>query len=123
MRTWSLEMALVAVVMAAVAWMSGTGSAWVGSLAVVLSFGHAQVADRMREKEQARPVPDVHCWRWSDRYFIGKEVTWAAYFMATKSWPALAGVAVFLAYPFWRRFHRLARSRSTPKVREDMGED
>lgn len=104
--TWQAEMAFVSVVMGGVAWANGGWRAWIGALAVVLSFGHAQVADRMREKEAAKLLPDVACWRWSDRYFVGKEAAWAVYFVATRTWPALAGVAVFLAYPLWRRWWR-----------------
>lgn len=107
--TWRAEMAFVAVVIGGVSWASGGWRSWIVAVAVVLSFGHAQVADRMREKEAARAMPDVECWRWSERYFVGKEAAWALYFFASRSWPALAGVAVFLAYPAWRRVWR-ARS-------------
>ena len=44
--------------------------------------------------------------RWAGRYFLGKELLWCVYFIAHGSWSALAGVGLFLAYPFWRRLWR-----------------
>lgn len=107
MKTWKVEMFFVAVVLAAV--VLATGGAFterLGALAVLLAFGHAQVADRMAEKQAAMAKPDVHCWRWSLRYFVGKELLWLAYFIAHRSWSALVGVGVFLLYPLWRKWWR-----------------
>lgn len=106
-RTWMVEAAVVATVMAAVAALTGgTAVQWLSAAAVLFSFMHAQVAERMAEHQARAVKPDVECWRWSRRYFLGKELAWCAVFTLTKAWPALAGVAVFLAYPAWRRLHR-----------------
>jgi hypothetical protein len=105
--TWTLELLAVALVLGPV-W-SATGSAWlelVGAVAVLLTFAHAQVADRMTEREARRSRPEVHCWRWSRRYFVAKEVLWFAYFAIHGSWSALVGVVVFLLYPLWRTWYR-----------------
>jgi hypothetical protein len=101
------EAFVVAVVLAAVAAVTGGGLLqWLSALAVLLSFMHAQVADRMTELQAAAVRPDVPCWRWSRRYFLGKELAWCAVFAMSRAWPALAGVALFLLYPFWRRAWR-----------------
>ena len=114
MRTWMHEAALVAAVLATVA--SGTGGSlvqWLSALAVLLTFMHAQVTDRMAEKQALAARPDVECWRWAGRYFLAKEVVWCAVFAISGAWPALAGVGLFLAYPVWRRFHRGRRAVRT----------
>lgn len=107
MKTWHIELAVVATTLLIVAFASG-GSVVevVGALAVTLSFAHGQVADRLAEREAARAVAGVHCYRWATRYFVGKEALWCLYFVAHHSWTALAGVALFLVYPVWRRFWR-----------------
>lgn len=107
MRTWKLESAFVATILLTV-WAC-TGFKFVeliGVAAVLFSFMHAQVSDRMAEKEALRTVPDVECHRWSVRYLITKELCWLGYFACTKSWSALVGVGVFLAYPVWRSWYR-----------------
>lgn len=106
LRTWHAEIAVVASVLAAIAVWRGSWVEWICAAAVVASFGHAQVAERMREREAARAVPDVHCWRWLWGYFVAKEVLWVAFFTATGAYAALGGCAVFLAYPAWRKWWR-----------------
>lgn len=115
-RTWHLELAVVGVVLAAVALLTGGPIELVGAGAVTLSFAHAQVADRLAEAERERrayvrfaDADDAHavsCHRWATRYLISKESLWLAYFAAHRSWSALAGVGLFLAYPAWRRWWR-----------------
>jgi len=115
MKTWQGEMLAVAVVLSTVVVITHGG--WlelVGAGAVLLSFAHAQVADRLAEAEhdrQAMSPPgvvrdSVECHRWATRYLVGKESLWLLYFVVHRSWSALAGVGLFLAYPAWRRFWR-----------------
>lgn len=106
MKTWHLELAVIASVLGTVAALSGGPVEWIGAGAVVLSFAHAQVADRLAEREAAREVATVDCHRWATRYLVGKEVLWCAFFVLHHAWSALAGVALFLAYPAWRRWWR-----------------
>lgn len=58
----------------------------------------------MAERQSARETTDVACFRWSIRYLVGKEVLWAVYFVGHRSWSALAGVGLFLAYTPWHRW-------------------
>lgn len=106
MRTWHAEIAVVAVLAAVAILTGGGGLELVGAAAVTLSFAHAQVADRLAEREAARERPSVECHRWAGRYLLGKEALWCGYFVAHRSWSALAGVALFLAYSPWRRWWR-----------------
>ena len=52
-RTWHIEMTFVAIVLLALGLLAGGGAVeLVGAAAVVLTFGHAQVADRLAENER-----------------------------------------------------------------------
>lgn len=103
LRTWVAELLVVASVLAAVvAFRHAAIVEWIGSAAVLASFAHGQVSDRLAEREGLRERPDVDCWKWSRRYFVMKESLWAAFFFATGAWSALVGVGVFLLYPAWR---------------------
>lgn len=107
MKAWRFELLIVAHVLV-VTW-AFTGAQWlelVGAAAVLLALAHAQIADRMAEREAQKRDPDVPCWRWSRRYFMGKELLWLAYFVGHRSWSALVGVGVFLLYPLWRAWYR-----------------
>jgi hypothetical protein len=107
MRTYQVERAAVACVLSGVAFYSGgSWTEWLGALAVLAGFSHAQVADRLAEREAARDVPAVECHAKAARYWVAKEVLWFAYFVAHRSWAALAGCVLFIAYPFWRRLWR-----------------
>lgn len=116
MRTWQAEMLGVGVALVVVAIASGGGALeLVGAGAVLLSFGHAQVADRLAENERERQSyvgmadlqqHSVSCHRWATRYLVSKESLWLVYFVMHQSWSALAGVGLFLVYSPWRRFWR-----------------
>lgn len=109
MKTWHIELSAVALILGAVAALSGGPVEWIGAAAVTLSFAHAQVADRLAEREAARKVAAVDCHRWATRYLVGKEVLWCAFFVLHHAWSALAGVGLFLAYTPWRRWWRARR--------------
>lgn len=106
-RTWQLESAVALAVLSVVAIACGNRPIeWIGVGAVWFSFMYGQVSDRMAEKQAAAVAPDVPCWRKARAYFIGKELLWAAYFVAHHSYSALVGCALFLAYPAWRAWYR-----------------
>ena len=117
MRTYQAELLFVVVVLTlTVIFTHGGWLEALGAAAVVAGFAHAQVSDRLAEWAQMTDRQfsgggngtKVHaaCWRWSLRYFVTKETLWLAYFVAHRSWSALAGVGVFLAYPVWRKWYR-----------------
>lgn len=109
-RTWHLEAFMVAVVLAFVAVATGNHwREWVCAAGVLGSFMHAQVSDRLAEREASRAVPAVDCHRMARVYFIACEIAWFAYFASGRCWSALVGCALFLAYPAWRRWWRTHR--------------
>ena len=106
-RTWHLEMVVVGLVLTTVVLLTGGGLVeWVGSLAVLLAFGHTQIADRLAEREATRTVVMVECHHRLVWYLVSKEALWALYFVLRRSWAALVGVGVFLLYPVWRKLWR-----------------
>lgn len=111
MKTWHAERAVVAAVLLGVALVGGHWQDFVGSAAVLLSFAHAQIADRLRERSETSSDP-VHCSHLLDRYWVAKEALWALYFVSSQAWPALAGCVLFLAYPAWRRMWRRVHPRA-----------
>lgn len=106
-RTWHAEYAVVATILVAVNLATGRGGVeWLAAAAVMLSFGHATIVDRMAERQATMPRPDVECYYKAARYFMAKELLWVAYFLASRSYAALVGCGIFLAYPIWRRWYR-----------------
>jgi hypothetical protein len=105
-RTWHLELAFAAFVLACVAAATGGWLQWIAAAAVLGTFAHMQVGDRLQEREAAREQPTVECHALLARYLVAKEALWVAFFALSGSWTALAGVPLFLLYPFWRRWWR-----------------
>lgn len=112
-KTWHFEATLVAAVLLAVAIIGGGGVEFVGAGAVLGAFMHCQIADRLHE--QQRITPSVECRHWMWRYWVAKECLFIAYFVAHRSYSAVAGAALFALYPLWRRWWR-ARHPMTTKL-------
>lgn len=131
MKTWQFELMVVAIILLFVTILSRGGTVeLLGAGAVLLSFAHAQVADRLAEREATRSSfardyvrsqtsgdvaarwahndeqHGVHCYAWARRYLVAKECLWVAYFVIHGSWSALAGCGMFILYPFWRAWWR-----------------
>ena len=105
-KTWQIELAVVAATLSTVAVLCGGRVELLGALAVTLSFAHVQVADRLAEREAAMSDTSESCYRWAVRYLVSKELAWVAYFVLLHAWSALAGAGIFIAYPLWRRWWR-----------------
>lgn len=59
-RTWHVEALVVGSALSSVALLSGKGGVeWVGATAVLLTFMHAQIADRLAEAEGHRSRPEL----------------------------------------------------------------
>lgn len=108
MKTWHFENAAAILVLSAAAVGSGADrwQSWVSAAAVFCAFCHASISERMRERQAAAAVPTVECHAKLGWFFAAKEVLFAVTFVAAGLWPLLAGSALFLAYPVWRRAWR-----------------
>lgn len=110
-HTYQYEAAIALVVLGLSWWAFGHSlNELVGSVAVFLTFKHAQVTDRLSAAEEDRPVPAVECFRLERRYFLGKEMVWATYFLVVESWSPLVGVTLLSGYRVWRRWRHRHRS-------------
>lgn len=110
MKTWQKEALVVGVILFGTALLSRAPAIeYIGSLAVLFTFMHAQVGFRFSEAAQNQVSEPVSCHKLSTRYFLAKEVLWFSYFAMLGAWSALIGVLVFLLYPFWRKHYRLRR--------------
>jgi len=106
-KTWHFESAIVASLLLAVWWTTGhTAAELLGSAAVFCGFCCASITDRLTEQEAVRVKPAVSCYRLFWYFFVGKEAFWAVYFTWKGAWSALVGVAIFMAYPLWRKVWR-----------------
>lgn len=109
-RTWHGELAVATVLLlGTLAITGGKPIEWLGSAAVLSGFCHAQIAERLREREALRAQPGVSCYTFLDRYFLLREALWTLYFVALGAWSALVGCFIFAVYPLWRRFWRKRR--------------
>lgn len=108
MKTWKIEMLVVGAILVVVNYFTHKlfTIESLAAIAVLLSFAHAQIADRMAEQESLREKPSVNCYKKLWYYFISKEIFWCLYFLLNESYAALVGVAIFIAYPIWRDIYR-----------------
>lgn len=109
MKTWISELLFVITILTCVLAYNGiNGPEIFGTLAVITTFCYVQVATRLdesiRNKQDHDSGHEVHCRAWLTRYLLLKEILWCAYFSLLGAWSALFGVAIFIAYPFWRKY-------------------
>ena len=110
-QTYVIEYVFVAAILIAVALVTRKGwIEWIGIVAVFLTFGHASIAERLREREELRQIKkspvEVHCYYKLPYYFYAKETLWFVYFILLGAYSALAGVIIFLLYTPWRNYYR-----------------
>lgn len=107
MKTWHYEAIVVGIVLMSQLFFTHFHvSEIVCALAVFFTFLHAQISDRMQERQAILEKPDVHCYWKSNWFFIIKEMLWISFFLMTSAYAALSGAIVFCLYPFWRKFWR-----------------
>lgn len=110
-KTYVIEYVFVGAILIAVAVISKKGLIeWIGVFAVFLTFGHASIAERLREREALRQARldavEVNCYWKLPYYFYIKESLWFIYFVLLGAWSALAGTILFLIYTPWRNYYR-----------------
>lgn len=108
MKTWKIEMLMVAVILLTVNIIAKKlfTIEMLAALAVLITFGYVQIADRMAEQESIKNEPTVFCYKKMWYYSVGKEMLWFLYFLLNHSYSALVGVVIFLGYPIWRSLYR-----------------
>ena len=124
--TWQYEAPIIAIILCVVAffgspvpWANPTDPTiwkhffinWLSVVAVMGSFLHAQVGTHMSEAMEVAENPAVHCFTWSGRYWIVKEILWAIVFFLSGAFPAIIGSGLFILYPAWREILMVERKK------------
>lgn len=75
-------------------------------VAVMATFCHAQVSDRLREYADGGVKIPPECSHLERSYYYVKEASWLLLFLYLANLPALIGTAGFLVYPVWRSYYK-----------------
>jgi len=114
-HTWQWETIFVTAILLTIAILTGKKSVeFLGVAAVVFTFLHASVAERLEEAQrhyQKTMYPKdflytVKCYDKLTKYLYAKEICWCFYFFFIGAYSALGGVFIFLFYPIWRKYYR-----------------
>lgn len=106
-KTWIYEAIVVGMVLLSVWFFTGHKIIeFIGSLAVFITFLHAQISDRLQERQAIQEKPDVECHWKLNYYFISKEILWILFFSLTGAYSAITGAILFCLYPLWRKYYR-----------------
>lgn len=107
MRTWKYEILVVGLVLAVVTILTKNDWVnWVTTVAILLTFNHAQIGDRLQERQAVMDKPTVECYHKLNRLFAAKEVFWIVAFLLMQNYAAIVGSAMFAVYPLWRKYYR-----------------
>lgn len=107
MKTWHYEILVVGCVLCLVTLIFANDSInWLTTLAILLTFNHAQIGDRLQERQASMDKPTVECYHKLHKLFIAKEVLWITVFLLSGIYAAIVGSVLFAAYPFWRKYYR-----------------
>lgn len=107
MKTWHIELSVVAVVLITVTLLTNPDWVnWVTTLAILFTFNHAQIGDRLQERQAVRQVKDVPCYYKLNKLFAAKEVLWIIAFLLMHNYAAIVGSGLFALYPYWRKLYR-----------------
>lgn len=108
-ETWMAETSVVAAILFTICYLNGNQwIEWIGTIAVLFSFKHASIADRLAERQAVKTVEfqEVKCYKKLHMFYYIKEVLWLSYFLLHKAYAPIVGVAIFLLYPIWRKIWR-----------------
>lgn len=107
MKTWIYEIGVVAAVLSGVNLLwANNGINWLTTAAILVTFNHGQIGDRLQERQGKMDRPTVECYHKLNKLFAGKEILWIAAFICMKNYAAIVGSCLFFLYPFWRKYYR-----------------
>lgn len=106
-KTWHIELIIISVVLVVVtAIFKNDLINWITTLAIIFTFQHAQISDRLQERQTVLDKPTVECYGKLNKLFVGKEILWITTFYLMNNYAAIVGSAMFAAYPYWRKLYR-----------------
>ncbi len=106
-RTWHIELLIVAVILCTITFFTVNNiTNWITTAAILFTFNHGQIGDRLQERQAIMTVSSVECFRKLNKLFAGKEILWIAAFLLMHNYAAIVGSVLFFLYPLWRKFYR-----------------
>ncbi len=106
-KTWHYELAVISLVLCATTFiLSNNLVNWITTAAIILTFQHAQIGDRLQERQKVLDKPTVECFWKLNWLFGGKEVLWITAFVLMGNYAAIIGSVMFSLYPIWRKYYR-----------------
>lgn len=107
MKTWHYEIAVIGLILIAVTFLfANNWINWVTTTAILFTFNHAQIGDRLQERQAAMDQPTVECYHKLNKLFAAKELLWIIAFLLMKNYAAIVGSVLFALYPLWRKYYR-----------------
>lgn len=107
MRTWVYEIVVMAIILCLVNFIAANNWInWITTIAILLTFNHGQIGDRLQERQKNMSKPTVECYHKLNKLFAGKEVVWIIAFILMENYAAIVGSVLFFIYPFWRKYYR-----------------
>jgi hypothetical protein len=85
MKTWHYETAIVALILCSVtAVFKNDLVNWITTVAILFTFNHGQIGDRLQEKQKILDKPTVECYWKLNRLFVAKEIIWIVAFYSNE---------------------------------------
>lgn len=107
MRTWHYEILFVGIVLACVAYLfANNWINWLTTAALLVTFNHAQIGDRLQERQKVMVIRTVECYHKLNKLFMAKEIMWIIAFAVMQNYAAIVGSVLFFLYPWWRKLYR-----------------
>lgn len=107
MKTWHYELAIITIILSATTYFVANDLInWITTLAILFTFQHAQISDRLQERQKILDKPTVECYWKLNWYFGTKEVLWIIAFILMGNYAAIIGSVLFALYPLWRKYYR-----------------
>jgi hypothetical protein len=114
-KTWHFEVGIVAIILCTITFFfANNWTNWIATAAVIITFNHATICDRLQEKQSRMIRPTVECYHKLHRLFVSKEILWIVFFIMTGSYSAIVGSGLFALYPLWRKLYRRHIKPSPP---------
>lgn len=107
MRTWHIEISFVgAILFLITCFFANNWINWITTIAILVTFNHGQIGDRLQERQSKMDQPTVECYYKLNRLFTAKEILWIIAFLLMKNYAAIVGSVLFALYPYWRKYYR-----------------
>ena len=107
MKAWHYEIFIVGLIISVVVFFTGNNLInWLTTIAILITFNHGQIGDRLQERQSKMDKPTVECYHKLNKLFAAKEILWIVCFLLMKNYAAIVGSVLFALYPLWRKYYR-----------------